>query len=90
MMDVSGLLGVARIEGVQALSHLSGVVALEDINGDAQRFGISNLLWLAAIIASSSQKNVGLSEVSSNSQILSSFPGNLFQSSPIGAEKVES
>src|SRR4030043_2371278 len=70
--------------------HLSGIIAFEDINLCTQRFGITYLLWLAAVITSCSEENVGLPEVSDDSQLFSPFPGNLFQSRPVSAEEVES
>src|SRR4030043_1578976 len=70
--------------------HLSGIIAFEDINLCTQRFGITYLLWLAAVITSCSEENVGLPEVSDDFQLFSPFPGNLFQSRPVSAEEGES
>ena len=48
MMDVGGL-SLAGIERVEALPHLSGIIAFKDVNWYTQRFGIPYLLWLAAV-----------------------------------------
>jgi len=88
-MDI-GILSVTGIEGVQALLHLSGIVAFEDINWYTQCFSIPYLLRLAAVITSCREENVSLLKVGDDFQVFSPFPGNLFQSGPVSAEEVES
>src|SRR4030042_6374920 len=87
-MDI-GRLSFTGIEGIQAMLHLSGIIAFEDINWCTQRFGITYLLCLAAVITPCSEENVGLPEVSDDFQLPSPFPGSLFQSRPVSAEEVE-
>ena len=85
-----GRLSVTGIEGVQALLHLSGIIAFKDINRYTQCFGIPYLLWLAAVVTSRSEEKVSLLKVNGDFHLFSPFPGSLFQARPVSAEEVES
>ena len=78
------------IESIQALFYLSRIIALENVDWYAQCFGIPYLLWLATVIASGSEEDVSLLQVSDDSQLPLPFFSSLLQSGPVSAEKVES